>query len=58
VLRLLPAMASCTNLVQKLPFPELKLAHFDVFAINSTDWSHILSTVGDALSCLHVTLDI
>jgi hypothetical protein len=58
VLCLLPATASCTNLVQKNPFPELKPAHFAFFAINFIVWGHILSTVGDALSCLHVTVDI
>ncbi len=49
MLRLLPATASCTNLVQKNQFPELKPAHFDFLAINFTVWSHIVSTVGDAL---------
>jgi len=33
-----------------LPSPSrAKLAHFDYFTINFTVWSHILSTVGDAL---------
>ncbi len=49
MLRLLPATASCTNLVQENQFPEQKPAHFDFFAISFTVWSHILSTVGDAL---------
>jgi hypothetical protein len=58
MLCLSPATACYTNLVQRNPFPELKPVHFDFFTINFTVWSHILSTVGDALSCLHVTLDI
>ncbi len=47
MLRPLPATASCRNLVQK---NQAKPAHFDFFAINFTVWSHILSTVGDALT--------
>jgi hypothetical protein len=31
------------------PISWAKPAHFDFFAINFTVWSHILSTVGDAL---------
>jgi hypothetical protein len=31
------------------PISSAKPAHFDFFAINFTVWSHILSTVGDAL---------
>jgi len=31
------------------PISQAKPAHFDFFAINFTVWSHILSTVGDAL---------
>jgi hypothetical protein len=50
VLLHLPATASCTNLVQKIQFPEHKPACFDFFTINFTVWSHILSTGGDALS--------
>jgi len=50
VLHLLPATASCTNLVQKNQFPRAKPpAHFDIFAIIFTVWSHILSTDGNAL---------
>jgi hypothetical protein len=33
----------------KKPISRAKLAQFDFFAINFTLWSHILSTVGDAL---------
>ncbi len=32
------------------PISWTKLAHFDFFQINFTVWSHILSTVGDALT--------
>jgi hypothetical protein len=45
----LQAKASCTNLVPEKPLSWAKLAHFDVFKINSTVWSHILSTGEDAL---------
>ncbi len=31
------------------PISWAKLAYFDLFAINSTVWSHILSTIGDAV---------
>jgi hypothetical protein len=48
VLRLSPAMASCTDLVQKKPIFWAKPAHFDFFTINFTVWSHILSTSVDA----------
>jgi len=34
------------------PISLAKPAHFDFFAINFTAWSHILSTVGDALIIL------
>ncbi len=56
MLCLLPATASCKDLVQKNQFPAekpiswAKPAHFDFFIINCTVWSHILSTSGDALS--------
>jgi len=32
------------------PISRAKLAHFEFFKINFTVWSHILSTVGDALT--------
>ncbi len=51
MLRLLPATASCTNLVQKNQFPELNQHFFHLFAKTFTVWSHILSTGGDALTC-------
>ncbi len=41
MLHLLPATASCTNLVEKNQFPG--------FAVNFNVWSHVLSTGGDAL---------
>jgi hypothetical protein len=47
VLRLVPATPICTNLVLKNQFPELNR---HIFTINFTVWSHILSTIGDALS--------
>ncbi len=51
MLRLLPAKASCTNLVQKDQFPELTNTFFDFLAINFSVWSRIMSTVvGDALT--------
>ncbi len=51
VLRLLPALASQTNLVPKNEFPELKQAHFNFLAINFTVWNHIPITVAaDALT--------
>jgi hypothetical protein len=56
VSRLLPATGSCTHLVQKNQFPELKPEHFDFFTLNLTVWSHILSTSGDALSHLLIQL--
>jgi uncharacterized membrane protein len=31
------------------PISSAKPAHFDFFAINCTVWSHVVSTVGDAL---------
>jgi hypothetical protein len=31
-----------------------KLAHFHFFTINFTIWSHMLSTIGDALKSLHL----
>jgi hypothetical protein len=34
------------------PISRAKPARFDIFAINFTVWSHILSTVGDALTKL------
>jgi len=53
VSRLLPATASCTNLVQKNQFPELNRHILTFFTINFTVCSHILSTGGDALTqCL------
>jgi hypothetical protein len=36
------------------PISWAKLEHFDSFAINCSVWTHILNTVGDALS--HFTL--
>jgi hypothetical protein len=50
VLRLSPALARCTNLVQKNQFPELNRHILTFSIINFTVWSHILSTSGDALS--------
>ncbi len=44
VLHLLPATASCTNLVQKNQISWAKPAHYDFFIIIFTVWSHILST--------------
>jgi hypothetical protein len=38
VLRLLPATASCTNLVQENQFPELNRHILTFFAINFTVW--------------------
>jgi hypothetical protein len=32
------------------PISWAKLAHFDFFAINFTVWTHILTTIGDALN--------
>ncbi len=32
------------------PISWAKLTHFDIFPINFTVWSHILSTIGDALT--------
>jgi len=49
VLRLLPATASCMNLVQKNQFPELNR---QILAINCIVWNNILSTGGDALRYL------
>jgi len=49
VLHLLPATASCTNLVQKKPIFWAKPAHFDFFTVNFIVWSHKLSTSGDAV---------
>jgi hypothetical protein len=42
-------MASCMNLVQKKPISGAEPANIDVFTIYFIIWSHILSTVGDAL---------
>jgi len=39
----------------KKPISWGKPAHFDFFAINFTDWSHILSTGGDALKTYEKT---
>jgi hypothetical protein len=49
VLRLSPATASCTNLVQENQFSSSQQAHFDFFTINFTVQGHPLSTGGDAL---------
>ncbi len=48
MLRLLPASASCTNLVPKNQFRELNWNLLTI-SLNLTVWSHRLSTVGDAL---------
>jgi hypothetical protein len=41
---------SCTNFSAEKPISWAKPAHFDLFTINCTVWSHILSTGGDAVS--------
>jgi hypothetical protein len=49
LLRPLPATARWTNLVRNNQFPELNWHIFHPLAINFTVWSHILSTVGNAV---------
>jgi len=55
---LLPATTSCMNLVQKNQFFWAKRTHFDISPINFTTWSHILSTIEDALMLMPVPLSI
>jgi hypothetical protein len=50
VLRRSPATASCTHLVQENKFPELNRHILTFWQLMFFVWSHILSTIGDALS--------
>jgi len=50
VLRPLPAMVRCMHVVHKKPISWAKPAHVDIFTINCSVWSRILSTSGDALN--------